>query len=74
MNAEKLWKMQGWIQMIMMNFNEEAGDLNFLPSCHNCSMIVHEPGKTGPQVLSRENKQELREIESSVLQNTHNLL
>ena len=69
-----LWKMQGWIRMIMMNFNEEAGDLNFLPSWHDCSMIVHEPGKTGPQVLSRENKQELREVESFVLQNTHNLL
>ena len=69
-----LWKMQGWIRMIMMNFNEEAGDLNFLPSCHDCSMIVHEPGKPGSQVLSRENKQELREVESSVLQNTHNLL
>ena len=36
MNAEMLWKMQGWIQMIMMIFNEEAGDLNFLPSCHDC--------------------------------------
>ena len=22
MNAEKLWKMQGWIRMIMMNFDE----------------------------------------------------
>ena len=41
--------MQGWIQMIMTNFNEEAGDLNFLPSCHNCSMIVHKPGS---QVLT----------------------
>lgn len=66
--------MQGWIQMIMTNFNEEEGDLNFLPSCHDCSMIVYEPGKTGPKVLAREYKQELREIESSVLQNTHNLL
>ena len=63
--------MQGWIQMIMTNFNEEAGNLNFLPSCHDCSMIVHKPGS---QVLSQENKQELREVESSVLQNTHNLL
>ena len=66
--------MQGWIQMIMTNFNEEAGNLNFLPSCHDCSMVVHEPGKPDSQVLSRENKQELREVESSVLQNTHNLL
>ena len=66
--------MQGWIQMIMTNFNEEAGSLNFLPSCHDCSMVVHEPGKPGYQVLSQENKQELREVESSVLQNTHNLL
>ena len=70
--------MQGWIQMIMTNFNEEAGNLNFLPSCHDCSMVVHEPGhepgKPGYQVLSQENKQELREVESSVLQNTHNLL
>lgn len=32
--------MQGWIQMIMTNFNEEAGNLNFLPSCHDCSMVV----------------------------------
>ena len=41
--------MQGWIQMIMTNFNEEAGNLNFLPSCHDCSMVVHEPGKPGYQ-------------------------
>ena len=41
--------MQGWIQMIMTNFNEEAGDLNFLPSCHDCSMVVHEPGKPARQ-------------------------
>lgn len=55
MNAEKLWKMQGLIRMIMMNFNEEAGDLIFLPSCHDCSMIVYEPDKPDSQVLSREN-------------------
>ena len=25
MNAEKFWKMQGWIRMIMMNFDEGQG-------------------------------------------------
>ena len=37
MNEEKFWKKLGSILMIMMNFNEEAGNLNFLSSCHDCS-------------------------------------
>ena len=44
-----LWEMQGWIRMIMMISNEVSGDLNFLPSCHDCSMVDREPGS---QVLT----------------------